>query len=83
MQVFQTAGLPPSSGSTIFPNIGSATNTSAALVKSVAPKRGVSSRLPVAAVRPADSAMAAAPDFIWSLLCAVESGLGGYLAGAK
>jgi hypothetical protein len=33
MQVVHTAGLPPSSGSTILPNIGSTTKSSAALRK--------------------------------------------------
>jgi len=39
MQTFHTAGVPPSLGNAIFANIGSTTNISAPLRKSVMAKR--------------------------------------------
>jgi hypothetical protein len=41
MQVFHTAGVPPSTGSSIFAIIGSTENSKTALTKIVRPKRRV------------------------------------------
>src|SRR5262245_59760265 len=45
MHVFQTAGVPPRSGRTIFPTIGWTRNSRVALTKSVRPKRVGTARL--------------------------------------
>jgi hypothetical protein len=47
MHAFQTAGLPPKSGSTILATIGWIMNRSDALTKSVAAKRSGTIQLPV------------------------------------
>jgi len=45
MQVFQTAGEPPSKGNKIFPNSGCSTNISDALVNKVAANRKIRDKL--------------------------------------
>lgn len=45
MQVFQTAGVPPSCGKISLPNIGCKLNIKVALVNKVTAKRKISDRL--------------------------------------
>lgn len=45
MQVFQTAGEPPSSGNKILPNIGCSTNINAALVNKVPANKNIRNKL--------------------------------------
>ncbi|WP_231383721.1 hypothetical protein [Methylobacter luteus] len=45
MQVFQTAGEPPSKGNKIFPNMGCRTNISEALINNVAANKNIRDKL--------------------------------------
>src|SRR5687767_6904692 len=59
MQVFHTAGEPPSSGSTILPNIGCTRNSSPALVNTAAVNVASSGSAKPAGARSAGAAAAA------------------------
>src|SRR5438552_18213461 len=56
MQAFQTAGLPPSSGSTILPTIGWTMNSSDALTNSVTANSSGTGQLPGAGATGRDGA---------------------------